>query len=352
VRVGLATAALLPQFFPDVPVRPLEWASAPPRRELIVYPFAGDTQDGDLYLPAGGVRRGAVILVLGVHPLPRNDPLVVQVASGLARAGLVTLVPVDEDLNAGRILPRAVDGLVGAFDAVAARPEVDPSRIGYLGFSVGSALALLAASDDRIRDRVAFVNAFGGYFDARDLFLSVASHSLEWEGEVRSWEPAPLAIVTFREQMIAAVPGDEERRVLTALLLTGEEQPEGTADRLTGVARTVYELTLKPERAEAARLWERLPQSARADWRRLSPRTVVDRLRTTVYVMHDVADAYVPYTESRRLNAALGPATPHRYTEFRIFQHVVPSNTSDLGTLVGDGLTLYLNTMEMMLKVL
>jgi hypothetical protein len=352
LRVAATTAALLPEFFPASPLRPLQWASAPPGRDILRYAYAGGTQEGDLYLPAGGVKRGAVILALGVHPLPRDDPLVVQVASGLARAGLVTLVPFDADLDAGRILPREIDALVAAFGTLAERPEVDGRRIGYLGFSIGAGLALVAAADPRIRDRVAFVNAFGGYFDARDLFLAIASGTIDDEVVVHPWKPAPLAVLTFREQLIETVPDDQERAVLRAMLVTGDAQPPDVADRFSPEARRVLDLTSSPSRADAARLWDELPEQARADWRRLSPRYAVADLRASIFIMHDLADAYVPYTESRRLTAALPPTLPRRYTEFSIFRHVVPARLSDPLAVVGDSLRLYSQTLEIMQKVM
>ena len=98
-------------------------------------------------------------------------------AEGLARAGLVTLLPISADLNAGNIYPSEIDALVRAFETLEARPEVDPARIGFIALSVGGGLAMCAVADPRIRERVAFVSTFGGYFDARDLFVDVISRT-------------------------------------------------------------------------------------------------------------------------------------------------------------------------------
>ena len=46
----------------------------------------------------------------------------------------------------------------------------------------GGLLYPVAASDSRISDDVHFVNAFGPYYDARDLLLQISSRSQYYEG--------------------------------------------------------------------------------------------------------------------------------------------------------------------------
>ena len=47
----------------------------------------------DVYAPAGGGKRGAVLLFMGVNPAGKDDPRVVNLANGLARAGMVVMIP-------------------------------------------------------------------------------------------------------------------------------------------------------------------------------------------------------------------------------------------------------------------
>src|SRR5919198_625336 len=51
-RVAARTVLLMPEVFPDAPVRPLLWVSSPPRHEEYAYTSAAGQVDCDLYLPA------------------------------------------------------------------------------------------------------------------------------------------------------------------------------------------------------------------------------------------------------------------------------------------------------------
>jgi acetyl esterase/lipase len=355
LRVGATTAALLPEFFPNAPVRPLLWVSPPPRYERITFTYRGGTQQADLYLPATGGRRGAVIVVLGVRALPPEDPQVVRLLEGFARAGLVAMLPISTDLYAGNVFPQEVDALVRAFETLASRPEVDPTRIGYVALSVGAGLVLCAVADARIRDRVAVVAAFGGYYDARTLFAAIASHTRELPDGTRvSWEPDPLAKRVILDALINTLPDEAERSRLNRILITGEEPwPELTlAQELSPDAQTVLRLASRPSWDEALALWEALPASARADWQTLSPRAVVQDIRTFLVIMHDVSDPYIPAIESRRLAAALPPNVPRRVSEFNIFRHVMPSRIEDPVTLVVDLTRLYLDSAAILGRIL
>ena len=62
----------------------------------------------DVYLPAGarpGAGLPAVVLALGVHPAPIDDPRIVKIATAIARAGVVVGVPDSTALRELRVTP-------------------------------------------------------------------------------------------------------------------------------------------------------------------------------------------------------------------------------------------------------
>ncbi|HEX9067119.1 MAG TPA: hypothetical protein VF807_00005, partial [Ktedonobacterales bacterium] len=74
----------------------------------------------------------------------------------------------------------------------------------------------------------------------------------------------------------------------------------------------------------------------------LSPKSVVVRLRTQIYLLHDTSDQYVPFTESRDFAAALtSSGKPHDFVELSIFQHVEVRSGNGVLPLLGDGARLY-----------
>lgn len=323
-RVAAKTLLLLPDMFPTSPVRPLTWVSGPPRLEEQTFDWPTGRIDADVYLPAAGGRHGAIILLLGAVGFPRRDPALVRFADGLSRAGAVVMIPESANLQNGDILPTEVEGLMMAVEYLRARPEVDPERVGFLGFSVGGSMALLTAESERGRGQVRFVNAFGAYDDATDLLRSVASHTIVVDGQRVPWEPADLTIWVFMRQLIATLPDERDRDVLGRAFLDKQPEAQAELDQLSPDGRRIVELFQQPSPERVDELVAALPPASRDRLRDISPAGGLDRLTANLYLMHDRSDSYIPFTSSRRLAAEAPPGVLRAYTEFDLFAHVMP----------------------------
>src|ERR671915_2552477 len=216
-RVAMQTAVLLPNLL-DAGPKPLNLFSEAPQRSALPYRAAEAGAEPDLaelWLPSWASAdrpAGAMLLVFGVNNLGRNHPSIERVADGLARTGVAVVIPDSRTLLEGRLEVDEIDGVVRAFQLLAARPEVDRSRIGIVGFSVGGSLALLAASDPAIADEVRWVNAFGAYADAADYLASVAAHAYEApDGTVTEWIPTELAREVYLQFLLDRVPDPQDR---------------------------------------------------------------------------------------------------------------------------------------------
>ncbi|GIW07111.1 MAG: alpha/beta hydrolase [Dehalococcoidia bacterium] len=320
------TALLLPDVLVFQPLRPSTSWTLPPSARSFNWTVRGESERGDLYLPALARRSPAVIVVLGVYPAPLDDPAVRRLGDGLARTGLVVLVPESPRLRAGHIVPEEVDVLVGAFEALRRQPEVDPGRVGFLGLSVGGGLALLAAADERIAPDVAFVQTVGGFADARDVLRQIGSATTLEPGRP-TWQPSDLAIVAYRRQLIDAVPVPSDRDALEAAYLSADPIPVESG-RQSPAGQLVQRLIEERDPATVDSLIGDLPVEALARLHRLSPLERVGAIRAPVFIMHDVNDPFVPVSESRRLAAALGERAHFR--EYQLFAHVVPSGGPNL----------------------
>lgn len=340
-RVGLQTAILLPNLL-DAGPKPLSLFSEAPQRTAVEYRPVVDGDDpelAELWLPSWATaerRAGAILLVLGVNNVGRNHPVVERVADGLARTGVAVLVPDSRVLLEGRLETGEVDGVVRAFELLAARPEVDPERVGIVGFSVGGSLALLAAADPRIADDIRWVNAFGAYADAATYLASVSAHATRTEqGDEVAWSPSPLAREVYLRFMLDQVANDADRaaleRSLSEAILADERPPEPDADLRasleTAAAREIHDLMTAGSLADADRAMAALPDSSRAFIEAISPVRHVAGLRAGVYLMHEREDHHVPFAELAALASALREAGLLREsTAFRLFDHVQPDD--------------------------
>ena len=325
---------LLPAIFSEQPAHPLVWLTPAPRHEAFRFEYSVGQVEGDLYLPGTGGRHGAVILLLGARPLPRDEPILVRFAEGLSRAGAVVMIPASSNLAAGRVPPEEVDAIVEEVALLRGRDEVDPGRIGILGFSVGGSLAVMAAADPRLDGQLAFVNSFGGYNDARDLLRAVATHSLTYAGVDETWQPHNLTVWVIARQIVDTLPDGADREVLDRLFLQEDASARDEIGRLSAVGQSALALLdgLPPERVEQA--LAALPAATHERLRRISPAAHVTGVHTPLFVMHDRGDRFVPYTESRRLVAAAPAGAVELFTEFELFDHVVPDRPIDSPAVV------------------
>ncbi len=338
IRVAILALAVLPSAVATLPVDPLTQLTPRPAREPFSFEYPVGTVEGDIYSPHRGGRHGAIILLLGARPVERDEPPLVRFAEGLSRAGLVVMIPISEGLAAGRIQAEEVDAVVKEVDLLRARPDVDPARIGIIGFSVGGSVAIQAATDPRLAGKLVFVNAFGSYFDTTDFLRAISTRSLSYAGIDESWEPDPLVLWVVARQIVDTLPDATDRDVLDRIYLRGDPDARDDVDMLSPAGRAALGLLdgLPPADTEAAIAL--LPQETMARLGAISPSRVIDRLTTPLYVMHDLGDHVVPYTESRRLAAATPASALARFTEFALFDHVTPNRPAgDLGFYVEVG---------------
>jgi dienelactone hydrolase len=339
-RVAIQTAVLLPNLL-DAGPKPLSLFSEVPQRTAVEYrpgTDGGAPELAELWLPAWASAEepaGAMLLVLGVNNVGRNHPVVERVADGLARTGVVVLVPDSRVLLEGRLEAGEVDGVVRAFELLAARPEVDPDRVGIVGFSVGGSLALLAAADPRIADEVQWVNAFGAFADAETYLAAVSAHAYRTDdGEEVAWTPSELAREIYLGFMLDQVADPGDRRALEDTLgdavLAAERPPpdEELRDSLeTEAARTIHDLLTAGSLADAERAIAALPPPSLAFIDAISPARHAAGLRAEMHLMHETEDHHVPFVESRALASVYGEAGLLRsHTEFRLFDHVQPDD--------------------------
>ncbi|MBI2886139.1 MAG: hypothetical protein HYY02_02905 [Chloroflexi bacterium] len=349
-RVAIKTLLLLPEVLPAVPLRPLSALSTPPLQEEARYPYTGGEAGGTLFRPTDGGRHGAVILLLGVNP-NLDDETLLRVANGLARQGIVVLLPRPAQLLQGRISYQEVEALIGGFRFLQEQRFVDPKRIGFAGFCVGSSLALIAAGDARISGDVRFVNFFGGYYSAQDLLAAMTTRRIALDGDSAPWEPSQDALIWFYQQLIYSVPSEAEQKLLERIFVAGYQPAPGEVAGLSPQARSVYQLLSNRDPARTEELYEALPEGLKNLLARLSPSNALEWIQTKVYIMHDRQDTYIPYVESRRLLAALEDYPRKRYTEFELFQHMHPQRPLETWDFLREAAKLYYHLYLLMLEV-
>lgn len=234
------------------------------------------------FIPALGERHPAMLIVNGATALGNDDPETRRICEAVARAGYLAMLPQLSFMTDARFDPRAPEIVDAAFAAMLARPDVDASRSGAFGFSVGGGILLAAAGRERAAlSRARYLGVLGAYFDVRTYLASVVSATQRLHGRLEPWAPDAQALELLpRAALDAATEADARARVVSAL------------------AAGDYDSVL-------ARL-DALPASVGATFSAVSPATAWSRIAVPVFWLHDERDRFEPIAEAE---AAM--AVPH-----------------------------------------
>ncbi len=349
-RAAVTSVFFLPDMMSPLPIRPVTWFTADPVVDHVTLEYGDREMPADVYRPAGGDAHGALILSPGAPPLEPDDSRLIRLGGDIARAGLVMIVPFSPDLDEEIILPQEVDALVAAFQYLESQPYVKPDKIGYLGVSVGSPLAMLAAADSRINEDVAFVIAFGGYYDTFDLLASITTGVISYDGHEESWDPKWHTVKVMSKQVIERLDSDQDKELLTRILIDREEGATKDLWRLSSEGRAAYDLLTNTDPSRVAALIDRMPVKAWEALQSLSLKGQLAGLKAETFILHDRSDRYIPYVESRRLRDALDGQVKLHYTELDIFEHVEPTANRAAHVLVVDSSKLFFHLYQLLLR--
>lgn len=315
-RTAVMTLLMLPAIRPDGGGYPLERITQPPLTDRITFSYLGGQGSATLVRPNDASRHGAVIVYTGIAETDE----IRRLSIALGRAGVVVLLP-EAAQPAQGVSYQNVELLVGAYRYLAQTLYVDPKRVGFAGFGIGSSMALIAAADPRISEEVPFVSFFDGYFSAQSLISAMTTHLIPAGESFGRWEPDKEAFRQLSQELLFGVT-EADRRVLTQTTqgngpdIVSSAPPDLTT--LSPHGRVIYELLANRDPARVPELYEALPFATQARLNRLSPSTSLEWLKARMLVAYDRNNVFIPYTESLQLLDALAEYPRKRSTELTL----------------------------------
>lgn len=298
--------------------------------------------------PVPGAREG-ILLIAGVGD-QRNNAQLINFSRTLASSGLVVMDLTTQTLIANRLDAGDEEAVVQAFKILQHWPGVGANRVGLLGFSAGGPLMCFAAADVRIRDQVAFVTLFGGYFDATTLLQTIGRREQTENGQTQPWHPVPYPLQVLADTIAPLLPANDGQLLANAFAPNGSESlsPAQLA-QLAPSSAAAYHLLAGDEPGLVDANLAALSPEVRTLLSSLSPSRVVSQVRAPIYLLHDRSDQFVPVSESLEFAAALARLHhPYDFAEFGIFQHVEVRANSEFSQLIGDGQSLLRLASEVM----
>jgi pimeloyl-ACP methyl ester carboxylesterase len=259
-RSMLVASLFLLEFLSGGVVGPLTRVTTTPVRTTLGVPHVAV----DRYADSSRAIATPLVLVHGLAPDGKDDARVGAAATLLARAGFEVLVPTIPGLTEWRLRPGDREPVIATL-ATRSAPTV------VIGVSVGAGVAMLAAADPRVRDRVALVLSLGGYASAIDLVRYYLTGEFEGHGVRGRHVHDPELVRRFIDANTDLI--DASARAALAA-----KNPDDVSRALTALS------------PDLVRLLDAL-----------SPVRVLREIRAPLIFVHGRDDIAVPYTESLAL---------------------------------------------------
>jgi dienelactone hydrolase len=302
-----------------------------PMRTKVTVPSRGRAIHADLYRPAKKGKQFPLLLVHGVNPTGKDDGQLVLLANNLARAGFLVLVPDIEGMKTLHIRISDAEDVLQSFLYLRTTEHAGP-RGGMLGISYGAGPVLLAAADSRVRDKVAMVATFGGYYDLRNVLLFMLTGAYEYGGNRGYIRPDTSLRWMFAYRNLDLLRSGADREKLKKIIERRNQYEVAAADMLAKSlapeGRALYDFLVNTDQDRFAPLYEKLPLPVREQVYQLSPARAMRYISASFIIAHGTDDYSVPFTESKRLADAVSDKGRVHLALLPQFLHIEPIEPS------------------------
>jgi len=257
-----------------------------------------------LYVPADVQHPPGVVVVHGVHWKGIDEPRLGAFARAIAASGVAVLTPEIRELCDYRIDPASIDTIGESARLLSAR--LGGQRVGLMGLSFAGGLSLVAASDPRYADTLAFVVSVGAHDDlGRVLRFFVTDEAPRPDGSTLHVHAHDYGTVVLEyshaEDFFPPQDVDAARRALRSVLHEDLDAARALAKALSPASREKMGHILEHDTASLAP--ELLAEIARLQpqFAAVSPAAHLARLRVPALVLHGAGDVLIPPSEAEWL---------------------------------------------------
>jgi hypothetical protein len=307
----------------------------------------------DIYAPSSPapllphVRSG--FLIFSGSGDNRKEPQLVNLLEALAHADSIVMNMTTTPMINYDLSSQDADAAVRSFQTLLSLPAMSGKRAGIISFSAGVPFACFAAADPRIRDQVASVTVFGGYFQTINVLRAFGRRSITADGKTEYWKPDPVPVEVITNVITKSFTSYEQTTIRNSVLTGGIPLSAADLATLSPPAQAAYHLLAGDDPTHVEANIAALPPSVQAELTDLSPSRIVDQIHAPIFLLHDRHDPSIPFTESRDFAARLASLHhPYDYVEFNIFNHVQVRSDLNLGELIGDGSHLFSILIQIM----
>jgi dienelactone hydrolase len=257
-----------------------------------------------LYLPTDVAHPPGVVIVHGVHWKGIDEPRLQRFARTIAATGVAVLTPEIRELCDYRIDPASV-GTIGE-SAEALSEHLGGIRVGVMGLSFAGGLSLVAASDPRYEQALAFVAAVGAHDDlGRVLRFFVTDDAPRPDGATLHVHAHDYGTVVLEyshvEEFFPPADVDAARDTLRLILHEDFDAAKERAKALSPASAARMDRVLAHDTAAMAPELLALIDRLEPRFAAVSPSAHVANLHVPAFVLHGAGDILIPPSEAEWL---------------------------------------------------
>lgn len=283
-----------------------------PRRSLATYVIDGRPSVADIYEPLQPIGAG-LVLVPGFTPDGKDDARLVDLATSLARARFLVLVP---DLAGSRAVEIRPDDARTIADGVVylsgsdLLPQGHDVGVAAISYAVG--LAIMASLEPDAGDKIDFLVGLGGYHDTEAVitFATTGHYRQESRGPWLTKDPVPVAKWLLLSSNTDLLDDPQDRLLLQAIAERRTRADDAPIDDLAAglgpEGRALLDVMTNDDPEAVDGLLEDLPPAIGDQLTALSPaRYDLDHLEGRLILIHGRDDTLIPFTQSIALGDAV-----------------------------------------------
>jgi len=269
-----------------------------------------------------------LVFMNGATPDGRRHPTVQRLGIALARAGVQAIIPDLPGVAGGELSPQTLAYSVAVAEEAARSTDTAGGRVALAGVSIGATLALLAAADPRLQNRISVVTCIAPFGDLAEV-MRLATTGTHRNGDQLTQHAVPpylrVGLARSLAAMLPVTPATSalcsELRALDPDSADAIELPEQAFREAGADADRLYALLANTDPERFDHLYEALPVYVRSTAASLSPIQVARHLHSPVEIATAPQDRYFPLAEAQ----ALAAASPRvRLTVTSLLAHATP----------------------------
>jgi pimeloyl-ACP methyl ester carboxylesterase len=263
--------------------------------------FDGGTAKARVYVPVEVDRPPALVILHGVHHLGIEEPRLKNFARAMASHGYMILTPELPGIDNYHVSAASLP-VIGEAARELTRWS-GAQKVGVLGLSFSGGLALLAASDPKYADNIAFVTAVGAHDDVARVLKFFATNEIPLPTggteKLKAHEYGPFVVVYSHPQEFFKgrdVPIAEQ--AMQSLLWEDVDKAHATAATMSPEGRRKMQLLFDHHTEALAPLLLTSIEKYKSEYQTASPRGHIAGLHVPVFLLHGAADDVIPPAET------------------------------------------------------